>query len=238
MMEIIIPGLNSSDPDQFMAAYLTLVEQHCLRLVDVAPHADTPDLPRDVDNRKIHHTWDKEYIVDWDEDPYVDEEDYDQELCPIEYSEQYFEDRESDFVKGNDDDDWLWEDEDLCENDEDYQWEYFQSDLSDGAEDKEEIVVDETVGAEVLNEDDKLLIFTTGTRTHVPHQIGVKLMSKIKFKRKLNIPKDIKAFFREHQEARQRAREELEGRFGQHDVDVPPWNDYKVSNDINFETLK
>ena len=237
-MEIIIQGLNSSDPDLFMAAYLTLVEQHCLRLVDVAPHADTPDLPLDVDNRRIHHTWDKEYIVDWDDDPYVDEEDYDQELCPIEYSEQYFEDRESDFVKGNDDDDWLWEDEDLCENDEDYQWEYFQSDLSDGAEDKEEIVVDETVGAEVLNEDDKLLIFTTGTRTHVPHQIGVKLMSKIKFKRKLNIPKDIKAFFREHQEARQRAREELEGRFGQHDVDVPPWNDYKVINDINFKTLK
>ena len=142
--------MNSPDPDQFLAAYLTLVEQHCLRLVDVAPHDDTPELPLDMDNRKILYTWDKEYIVDWDEDPCVDEDDYDQELCPIEFTEQYFEDRESDFVKGDDDEDWLWEDEDLCENDEDFQWEYFQTDAAE-AEDKEEIVVDEAVGAEVIN---------------------------------------------------------------------------------------
>ena len=110
------------------------------------------------------------------------------------------------------------------ENDEDFQWEYFGSDIND-TEEKEEIVVDEAIGAEVLNEDDKLFIFTTGTRTHVPHQIGIKLMSKIKFKKKLNIPKDIKAFFKEHDEARRRAREDLVGR---HDVEVTPWNDYKA----------
>ena len=40
----------------------------------------------------------------------------------------------------------------------------------------------------MINEEDKLLVFTTGQRTMAPHQIGVKLMSKIKFKRKLNIP--------------------------------------------------
>ena len=59
--------MNSKDPDQFLAAYLTLVEQHCVHLVEVAPHADTPELPLDVDNRKILYSWDKEYIVDWDE---------------------------------------------------------------------------------------------------------------------------------------------------------------------------
>ena len=228
-------GLGSSDPEQVLAAYLSLVEQHCLHLVDVPPHDDTPELPPDVDNRKILHSWDKEYIVDWDEDPCVDEEDYDQELSPIEFTEQYFEDREEDFVRGNDDEDWLWEDENLCENDEDYQWEYFQSDVTDADEDREEIVVDEAVGAEVLNEDDKLLIFTTGIRAHVPHQIGVKLMSKIKFKRKLNIPKDIRAFIREQDEARQRARDELAGRYGALEVEVTPWHDYKVSAlDINY----
>ena len=62
-------------------------------------------------------------------------------------------------------------------------------------------------------------------RTHVPHQIGIKFMSKIKFKKKLNIPKDIKAFFQEHDEARRREREELVGRV---EVEVTPWNDYRV----------
>ena len=68
-----------------MAAHLTMVDQHCLRLVDVAPHPDTLDLPWDVENRNIRHTWDKECIVDWGEDPCMNEE-----LCPIELSEQYF----------------------------------------------------------------------------------------------------------------------------------------------------
>ena len=85
----------------------------------------------------------------------------DQELCPIEFSDQYYQDREEDFINGNADEDWLWEDEDLCENDEDFQWEYFQSEMAQD-EEKEEIVVDEDVGAEVLNEDDRLFIFTTG----------------------------------------------------------------------------
>ena len=220
-------GLGSSDPDQVLAAYLSLVEQHCLHLVDVPPHDDTPELPPDLDNRKILHSWDKEYIVDWDEDPCVDEEDYDQELSPIEFTEQYFEDREEDFVRGNDDEDWLWEDENLCEDEDDFQWEYFQSDVSE-EEDKEEIVLDAEVGAEVLNEKDKLLIFTTGLRCSAPHQIGVKLMSKIKFKKKLQIPSDVKAFIQEQEEARSRAREALVGRL---EVEVTPWNNYRVSSE-------
>ena len=147
-------------------------------------------------------------------------------MRPIEFTDQYYDDREEDFVHGKDDEDWLWEDEELCDNDEEYQWEYFNSnDDTNDVNDKEEIVVDESVGAEVLNEDDKLFIFTTGVKTFAPHQIGVKLMSKIKFKKKLNIPKDIAAFFKEHEEERQRVREQLEGRVA---VEVTPWHDYKV----------
>ena len=88
-----VSGLNSSEPDEVLAAYLGLVEQHCLHRVTVAPHADSPQLPPDIDNRRILYTWEKEYVVDWDEDPCVDQEDYDQELCPIEFSDQYYEDR-------------------------------------------------------------------------------------------------------------------------------------------------
>ena len=182
-----------------------------------------PAIPDDMDNRKIHHTWDKQFIVDWDDNPYVDEDDYDQELCPIEFSQQYFVNREDDFENGRDEEDWLWEDENLCEDEDEFQWEYFKSDGSE--EDKEEIVVDEEVGAEVLNEKDKLLIFTTGVKCSAPHQIGVKLMSKIKFKKKLHIPPDVKAFIQEQEEARRRAREELVGRV---EVELTPWNDYKV----------
>ena len=182
-----------------------------------------PGIPDDMDNRKIHHTWDKQFIVDWDDNPYVDEDDYDQELCPIEFSQQYFVNREDDFENGRDEEDWLWEDENLCEDEDEFQWEYFKSDGSE--EDKEEIVVDEEVGDEVLNEKDKLLIFTTGVKCSAPHQIGVKLMSKIKFKKKLHIPPDVKAFIQEQEEARRRAREELVGRV---EVELTPWNDYKV----------
>ena len=182
-----------------------------------------PGIPDDMDNRKIHHTWDKQFIVDWDDNPYVDEDDYDQELCPIEFSQQYFVNREDDFENGRDEEDWLWEDENLCEDEDEFQWEYFKSDGLE--EDKEEIVVDEEVGAEVLNEKDKLLIFTTGVKCSAPHQIGVKLMSKIKFKKKLHIPPDVKAFIQEQEEARRRAREELVGRV---EVELTPWNDYKV----------
>ena len=199
------------------------MEQHCLRLVVVPPHQDMPGIPDDMDNRKIHHTWDKQFIVDWDDNPYVDEDDYDQELCPIEFSQQYFVNREDDFENGRDEEDWLWEDENLCEDEDEFQWEYFKSDGSE--EDKEEIVVDEEVGAEVLNEKDKLLIFTTGVKCSAPHQIGVKLMSKIKFKKKLHIPPDVKAFIQEQEEARRRARDELVGRV---EVELTPWNDYKV----------
>ena len=90
-----------------------------------------PGIPDDMDNRKIHHTWDKQFIVDWDDNPYVDEDDYDQELCPIEFSQQYFVNREDDFENGRDEEDWLWEDENLCEDEDEFQWEYFKSDASE-----------------------------------------------------------------------------------------------------------
>jgi len=215
-------GLSSQDPDTVLAAYLALVEQHCIRLVMVPSHDDLPEIPESMDNRKIAFTWENEYIVDYDEDPCVDEEDYDQELCSIKFDGQYHDDRADDFINGRDDEDWLWEDEELCEDDYEFQWEYFKSDTIE--EPKEDIVVDEAAGEEVLNEDEKLMIFSTGARTSLPHQIGIKLMSKIKFKKKLNIPKNIKLHVEERIQARREEREALQGRL---DVEIIPWNNYK-----------
>ena len=220
-------GLSSQDPDTVLAAYLALVEQHCVRLVEVPPHPDLPEIPADMDNRKIAFTWENEYIVDYDEDPCVDDEDYDQELGPIIFNDQYHIDREDDFVNGRDDEDWLWEDEELCEDEYEFQWEYFKSETVKEA--NEDTVVDESVGEEVLNEDEKLLIFSTGMKTSLPHQIGIKLMSKIKFKKKLNIPENIKVLVEESRQARQAEREALQGRL---DVEIIPWNDYKVKTFI------
>merc|ERR1711915_479593 len=61
-------------------------------------------------------------------------------------------------------------------------------------------------------------------RVCLPHQIGIKLMSKIKFKKKLNIPKNIRAHVEQQRQARQAEREALQGRV---EVEVIPWNDYK-----------
>ena len=80
-----------------------------------------------------------------------------------------------------------------------------------------------------MNEDEKLLIFETGMKTCLPHQIGIKLMSKIKFKKKLNIPKNIKVMVEERKQTRQAEREALQGRL---EVEIVPWNDYKVVYNI------
>ena len=66
-----------------------------------------------------------------------------------------------------------------------------------------------------------------GMRVCMPHQIGIKLMSKIKFKKKLNIPKNIRAHVEQQRQARQAERDALQGRV---EVEVIPWNDYKVSD--------
>jgi hypothetical protein len=100
-------GLTSEDPDEMLASFLGLVEQRCLNLIEIPLHDDVPEIPLDMDSRKIYNTWNSEYIVDYHENPNVSENEYNQEL---------------------DDDDWLWENEELCVDDDDIQWEYFSSD--------------------------------------------------------------------------------------------------------------
>ena len=82
--------------------------------------------------------------------------------------------REEDSRLGHDTADWLWEDEEPWqEEEEEGGWEYFAGEGEHQEEDKEEIVMDEAVGAEVLNEQEKLFVFLTGERICLPHQLGV-----------------------------------------------------------------
>ena len=77
---------------------------------------------------------------------------------------------------------------------------------------------------EILNEKEKLMVFTTGSRTYQAHQIGIKLMSKVKFRTKLNIPENI---FEAAEEARRKREEERESRLGRINFEPTPWSDYR-----------
>ena len=111
----------------------------------------------------------------------------------------------------------MWEDEDPWQEEEEGGWEYFAGDGEYQEEDKEEIVMDEAVGAEVLNEQEKLFVFLTGERICLPHQLGVthctaldgtapcrqvKVMSRVRFKKRLNIPADLRSHLAEQERAR------------------------------------
>ena len=87
----------------------------------------------------------------------------------------------------------------------------------------QEVVVDEAK-EEILNEKEKLMIFTTGSRTYQAHQIGIKLMSKVKFRTKLNIPENI---FEAAEEARRKREEERESQLGRINFEPTPWSDYR-----------
>jgi hypothetical protein len=46
-------------------------------------------------------------------------------------------------------------------------------------------------GHEVINEDDKLLIMATGTSACIPHMIGIKRMSNIRFRKNVDLTKSL-----------------------------------------------
>ena len=99
-------------------------------------------------------------------------------LDPIYCSHRYHEARFDDYQVKNEDD-WLWENEEIdLSDDEEVQWEYF---TSENKKTKAEVLYDKTKGREIINEDDKLLIFMTGRNSWIPHQIGVKKMSQVEF---------------------------------------------------------
>ena len=46
-------------------------------------------------------------------------------------------------------------------------------------------------GHEVINEDDKLLLMATGSKVCIPHMIGIKRMSKVRFRKNMDFSKSL-----------------------------------------------
>ena len=49
-----------------LAAYLTLVDQHCLNLILVPASDSVPAIPGHIDNRAVYNSWAGEYVVDYE----------------------------------------------------------------------------------------------------------------------------------------------------------------------------
>ena len=153
-------------------------------------------------------------------------DDRDQGLGLIQFAPEYHEDRLQDFLSKNDDD-WLWENEDIgVSDDEDIQWEYFTG--ADKKLKKPETLYDPYSRKEIVNEEDKLLIFTTGRKAWIPHQIGIKKMSKVSFNKTFSIPEDVIGW--EEQNRREMMQEKL-------DIATIPWQDYEVREAIKKKTV-
>ena len=110
------------------------------------------------------------------------------------------------------------------EEEKETQWEYFCPEKRR----KSETIFDPELGKEIINEEAKLLVFATGRRAWVPHQIGVKLMAKVAFNKTLSIPKDIATW--EKQNHLERLQEKL-------DMVTVPWHDYEVSLLISYHCI-
>ena len=102
------------------------------------------------------------------------------------------------------------------EEEKETQWEYFCPEKRR----KSETIFDPELGKEIINEEAKLLVFATGRRAWVPHQIAVKRMAKVAFNKTLSIPKDIATW--EKQNHLEKLQEKL-------DMVTVPWHDYEVS---------
>ena len=131
---------------------------------------------------------------------------------PFEAKDVYYVTRKSAYEQGLEENDWVYEDVEVDFDDEEYdvEWEYWDND-QDNQLKPEYVKIDE--GHEIINEDDKLLITTTGTSTYIPHMIGIKRMSKVRFKKDMavttlaQIEKERKA---KEREARRRRRYHVE----------------------------
>ena len=59
-------GLESPDYDEMLAAYLTLVDNHCLNLIPVPASDTVPAIPSHIDNRAVYNSWAGEYVIDYE----------------------------------------------------------------------------------------------------------------------------------------------------------------------------
>ncbi len=185
--------------------------------VDVEPGPSIPTLPDAVDDKYISLLREKRFEINEEDHEAV----YETEEA-FEYEDDYYSTRQIAFDIGEDDD-WIFEDDvdDDVDDDDDDDWEYFdQAKADEEASKKPELIkVDE--GVEVINEKEKLLIFTTGDRCSIPHQVGIRRMSSVRFRSHMDVSKTLAERIEE------RRRKQREARRREHELgEFVNWSHY------------
>ena len=133
------------------------------------------DLPPRVTDQLIRLSRDGVYRIDSLDD---NDDDVDEEEETFDFTDEYHNLR---FLANElgEDENWVFED-DSADNsdfdDEEQEWIYYDDSKEEDA--SEFLTVDD--GFEVINEKDKLLIFTTGIQCSVPHAVGIRTMSQVR----------------------------------------------------------
>lgn len=173
------------DPDELLAQQIAASESVCLRRVNVEVDVNTPSIPPHVDEAHISMLTDKEYLVSFDQGMELEV------ISGFALNPSYHEVIAKAHELGIDEE-WIVDESDSDFSSDDSEWEYYDEEqvgalLTQSStntsksittfpqEQQEEALKPEFLkiddGFEVINEADKLLIFTSGSIANVPHQV-------------------------------------------------------------------
>lgn len=143
---------------------------------------EIPTLPKEIDDRYISFMRGHTFEIHSESDISTP--------GMFEYSPKYRDKRQIAFDL---DDTWVYEGNDENSDDEDEDdWEYFDEKEAELAEMSRPEYLKIDRGHEVINEKEKLLIFTTGSLVQVPHQVGIKKMSCVRFREHMDLSQSSK----------------------------------------------
>ena len=85
-------------------------------------------------------------------------------------------------------------------------------------------------GPEIIDDGDKFFIFTTGSTSKHPDQIGIKRLTRVRFRKHMDLSKSLSQRFQEKQMADRRRRREAmvygEDAAPQEETHAPDWRSY------------
>eukprot|EP00095_Tigriopus_kingsejongensis_P011181 maker-scaffold456_size166325-snap-gene-0.27 protein:Tk11181 transcript:maker-scaffold456_size166325-snap-gene-0.27-mRNA-1 annotation:"gaba-gated ion channel grd isoform x2" len=182
-------------------------ESRVLSQISVPPPTNVPSVPPHIDDSYIAMLRDREFVVE-----------HIPESSNFSYSPSYRETRFS--AHDLDQEDlWVYEDDDSDVDEED--WEYFDEAKTRLEESQRPEYLKIDKGHEIINEREKMLIFTTGSMVQVPHQVGVKKMTCVRFREHMDLSEGLK----ERMEKGRRQTERQRNGSGTAE-DIPDWSDY------------
>lgn len=172
----------------------------------------------DVDNNYIRLMPDEKFEFDTPDDC---------SSAPFTFDPIYHKTRKIAFDAGLEDNEWIYDDDNLDFYEEDeVEWEYWDN-AQEQANKPDLLKIDE--GHEVINEDDKLLIMASGTQSCIPHMIAIKRMSRIRFRKDMDFSKSLAQ--RETERRSKRRMAERRSRLDQQqpvENNITNWHDYKA----------